>query len=186
MFVLCSSSCGRRSCAADYLCGCERRPSFVVLPVACKLNLRLQLDARIRSRTSDCTLCTNSITWAARAAPAPPGLMMKFACTSLICTPPTAAPFIPAASIKRPAWSPVGFMNVLPRLASTGCVRRRWARYSSARLRRTSASSSTRRKRASRITGLKPACSGRSRFSRCFDRRSPCPPAYARQSHRSP
>src|SRR5438105_12509338 len=60
------------------------------------------------------------------SALAPPRLTMKFACFSEICAPPIRRPLRPQASIRRPAASPGGFLNVLPRLRfSIGCVWRR-------------------------------------------------------------
>src|SRR5207245_4752042 len=60
------------------------------------------------------------------SAVAPPILTMKLACLGETWAPPIRRPLRPAASIKRPAESPGGFLNVLPRLRlSIGWVSRR-------------------------------------------------------------
>ena len=47
-------------------------------------------------------------------AVAPPVLIIKPACFSLTCAPPTLKPFRPARSISAPAKWPSGRLNVLP------------------------------------------------------------------------
>ena len=61
-----------------------------------------------------------------QAQVAPPRLMTKPQCFSLICAPPTCRPRSPQSSMSLPAKAPCGRLKVLPALGhSSGCLSRR-------------------------------------------------------------
>ena len=132
---------------------------------------------------------------------------MKFACFRDTDAPPTRRPLPPAASIRRAAWSPSGFVKTLPQLGSaSGCVRRRHSRASSIaaadpgsvpgaqedggaghdRVRRPARTAGTRTRRPPRRTRLGTSLEQPERHRRAPARRPSVPRALPRSSEPRP